>query len=340
MSADPSSAAAILSVPLAHAAGDVVLIVDDVPDNLSLLHDALDEAGYTVLVATDGPSAIARARQARPDIVLLDAMMPGMDGFEVARRLKAWPETAAIPIVFMTALTETEHVVAAFAAGGVDYVTKPIQPREVLARIQAHTQTARVQRQARNALDAFGHATMVVRPADGRLLWQTALARVLLRDYFSSEGPFAPVPIIDWVRREAAARTGAVPPQPLLTARGGRRLTLELHAMGASEAPAGDPPSSDDAGDDDEWLIVLRESDDARTVMALVLAFKLTHREAEVLYWLAKGKTNRDIGDILGSSPATVKKQLEHVYEKLGVETRTAAASIAISAVPQLAPGR
>ena len=144
------------------------------------------------------------------------------------------------------------------------------------------------------------------------------------------------------MRREAAARTGAVPPQPLLTARGGRRLTLELHAMGAGEAPAGDLPSSssDDAGDDDEWLIVLRESDDARTLMALMLAFKLTHREAEVLYWLAKGKTNRDIGDILGSSPATVKKQLEHVYEKLGVETRTAAASIAISTVPQLAPGR
>ena len=104
--------------PLAHATGNVVLIVDDVPDNLSLLHDALDEAGHTVLVATDGPSAIARAQQARPDIVLLDAMMPGMDGFEVARRLKAGPDTAAIPIIFMTALTETEHGVAAFAAGG------------------------------------------------------------------------------------------------------------------------------------------------------------------------------------------------------------------------------
>ena len=71
--------------PLAHAAGEVVLIVDDLPDNLSLPHDALDEAGYTVLVATDGPSALQRARQARPAIVLLDALMPGMDGFEVAR---------------------------------------------------------------------------------------------------------------------------------------------------------------------------------------------------------------------------------------------------------------
>ena len=113
----------------------VVLIVDDVPDNLSVLHDALDESGYTVLVATNGESALQRAAQALPDVVLLDAVMPGMDGFEVARRLKAHLATAPIPIVFMTGLTETEHVVAAFAAGGVDYVTKPIRAQEVLARI-------------------------------------------------------------------------------------------------------------------------------------------------------------------------------------------------------------
>src|SRR4051812_7395674 len=84
------------------SASDVVLIVDDVPDNLSLLHDALDESGYTVLVATNGESALQRAAQTVPDVVLLDAVMPGMDGFEVARRLKAQPETAHIPIIFMT----------------------------------------------------------------------------------------------------------------------------------------------------------------------------------------------------------------------------------------------
>jgi CheY-like chemotaxis protein/DNA-binding CsgD family transcriptional regulator len=319
--------------PLAQAVGDVVLIVDDMPDNLSLLHDALDDAGYTVLVATDGPSAIARAQQARPAIVLLDAMMPGMDGFEVARRLKAGTVTAAIPIVFMTALTETEHVVAAFAAGGVDYVTKPIQPREVLARIQAHTQTARVQRQARNALDAFGHATMVVRPGDGRLLWQTALARTLLRDYFGSEGSAAPVTIIDWVRREAAQRLAGVPAQPLVIARGGRRLTLELHPMDAGDAPGA---ASDDAGGDDEWLIVASEADDVAVIEAMMQAFRLTAREAEVLHWVARGKTNRDIGDILALSPRTVTKHMEHILPKLGVETRTAAAGLVLSRVGRL----
>jgi DNA-binding response OmpR family regulator/DNA-binding CsgD family transcriptional regulator len=322
--------------PLAHAGGEVVLIVDDMPDNLSLLHDALDEAGYTVLVATDGPSAIARAQQARPAIVLLDAMMPGMDGFEVARRLKAGPDTVAIPIVFMTALTETEHVVAAFAAGGVDYVTKPIQPREVLARIAAHTQTARVQRQARNALDAFGHATLVVRPSDGRLLWQTGLARTLLREYFGSEGPFAPVPLIDWVRREAAGRrpgAAATLPQPLLVGRGGRRLTLDLHAMAGADDAA--TAMADDGGEpgDGEWLIVASETNDAALIDTMVAAFRLTAREAEVLHWVARGKTNRDIGEILGASPRTITKHMEHILPKLGVETRTAAAALVLARV-------
>ena len=91
---------------------DVVLIVDDVPDNLSMLHDALDEFGYTVLVAVNGEQALQRAAQAMPDVILLDAVMPGLDGFEVARRLKASPATAAIPIIFMTGLTETEHASA------------------------------------------------------------------------------------------------------------------------------------------------------------------------------------------------------------------------------------
>ena len=98
---------------------DLVLIVDDVPENLSVLHDALDESGFTVLVAISGEAALARARQGLPDIILLDAMMPGMDGFEVARRLKADFSTRHIPIIFMTGLTETEHVDACLQFRGL-----------------------------------------------------------------------------------------------------------------------------------------------------------------------------------------------------------------------------
>lgn len=329
---------------------DVVLIVDDVPDNLAVLHDALDESGYTVLVATHGEAALQRAAQALPDIVLLDAMMPGMDGFEVARRLKATPATAHIPIIFMTGLTETEHLVAALEAGGIDYVTKPIKPREVMARMQVHLGAARKARQdalqareARNALDAFGYASITVRAADGRIVWQTPLARELLQSYFGDAGPggvstpafgqWAPAPVLAWLRRHVladnAAETlaqGSAEPPRLAVEQGARRLTFRLHQQVGDSEGGGD------------WLVVMREVSDAKIIETMSLSFKLTAREAEVLYWVVKGKINRDIGDILGASPATVKKHLERVFAKLGVETRTAAAAMAMNRIRQLHP--
>jgi len=320
---------------------DVVLIVDDVPDNLAVLHDALDESGYTVLVATNGETALQRAAQAVPDVVLLDAMMPGMDGFEVARRLKSQGTTAHIPIIFMTGLTETEHLEAALAAGGVDYVTKPIKPREVMARMSVHLQGARRARQdmrqagqARNALDAFGYASITVRANDGRLMWQTALARELLRDYFGERDAQAPTEappaVVDWLHaqlpRVAELAAQQIEPPRLVVEQGARRLSFSLHQQTGDSEGGGD------------WLIVMREVSDAAVIEAMGLGFKLTAREAEVLYWLVKGKTNKDIGDILGSSPATVKKHLERVYVKLGVETRTAAAGIAMARIRQTHP--
>ena len=212
----------------------VILIVDDTPDNLALLCDALDDAGYMVLVALDGASALNRIQRRRPDLILLDAMMPGLDGFETCRRIKAEPDSAEIPVLFMTALTDSEHVVQGFAAGGIDYVTKPINPDEVLARVAAHLRTSRTLQAAREAS----------RPA---------------------------------------------------------RMSL----------------------------------DDAAAQARLCERFQLTEREVQVLSWVACGKTNRDIGDILGLSPRTVNKHLEHVYIKLGVETRTAATAVALASVSQ-----
>ena len=316
------------SAPLDHtldrANSDVVLIVDDVPDNLAVLHDALDESGYTVLVATAGPAALQRATQALPDVVLLDAMMPGMDGFEVARRLKAEPRTAHIPIIFMTGLTDTEYLVAALEAGGVDYVTKPIKPKEVLARMGVHLQGARERRQVRNALDAFGYASITVRmggASEGRLIWQTPLARSLMLQYFPDVTEQAPAPLLQWLRRHVGEQQPQVEPPRLSIERGARSLSFRLHQQ----------LSDSDAGND--WLIVMREVSDATVIEAMSLSFKLTAREAEVLYWVVKGKINRDIGEILGTSPMTVKKHLEHVYAKLGVETRTAAAAMAMQRI-------
>ena len=312
----------------------VVLIVDDIPDNLAMLHDALDEAGYTVLVALNGASALERAAEAQPDVVLLDAMMPGMDGFEVAQRHKADPETAHSPILFMTGLTETEHLVKALAVGGVDYVTKPVKPLEVMARMGVHLQAARQARQsakerqqARSALDAFGYATFTVRSRDGRLVWQTPLARDLLRRYCGTEAPITPAPVLDWLQRHLAQAQQRIEPPRLHLHAGDKRLTLRLHRQIGDE---------EDTGEAGEWLIVMEESSDDSTIETLAAAFGLTAREAEVLYWVAQGKINRDIGDILGASPATVKKHLERVYAKLGVETRTAATAMAMQRVKGL----
>ena len=311
---------------LDRANSDVVLIVDDVPDNLAVLHDALDESGYTVLLATHGEAALQRAAKVLPDIILLDAMMPGMDGFEVARRLKAMAQTAHIPIVFMTGLTDTEYLVAALECGGVDYVTKPIKPKEVLARMAVHLQGAREKRQVRNALDAFGYASITVRASDGRLMWQTPLARDLLMDYYGTDAPTTPIPVLQWLRSHVDRRDLLREPPRLSIEIGPKRLTFRLHQQIGDSEGGGD------------WLIIMQEVSDASVIESMALSFKLTPKEAEVLYWVVKGKTNRDIGDILGSSPMTVKKHLEHVFVKLGVETRTAAAGMAMRRIRQLHP--
>ena len=117
---------------------DVIVIVDDKPTNLGVLFDFLTDSGFKVLVAQDGESAIQKVEYAHPDLILLDVMMPGIDGFETCRRLKANPSTQDIPVIFMTALSETVDKVKGFSLGAVDYVTKPVQQEEVRARVTLH----------------------------------------------------------------------------------------------------------------------------------------------------------------------------------------------------------
>lgn len=116
----------------------IVLIIDDNPTNLSVMANYLEEYGFEAILARDGEDGIETAQHMRPDLILLDVMMPGIDGFETCRRLKTIPEIQEIPVIFMTALSETEDKVRGFEAGAVDYVTKPLQPAEVLARVTTH----------------------------------------------------------------------------------------------------------------------------------------------------------------------------------------------------------
>ena len=289
--------------------GDVALIVDDVPDNLSLLSDALSDAGYTVLVATDGLSALERLQKVVPDIILLDAIMPGIDGFETCRRIKQMEEVRHVPVMFMTGLTETEHVIQGFESGGLDYVTKPIEPAEVLARVATHIRNARMMSQARHAIDAVAHAAISLR-ADGTPLWQTQQAADWMDKYFPGWQTISdklPPRVTDWL---AVALT-QVPNADTFVAQQGRdSLHLTVSQRGR------------------ELLLLLEEQHEVATPSLNM--YQLTPRELEVLGWVAKGKTNRDIAEILGMSPRTVNKHLEHIFVKLGVETRSAAAALVV----------
>ncbi len=121
-----------------------ILLVDDTPENLGVLEHALREEGFTVLVARDGESGLAKAQYACPDIILLDIIMPGLDGFATCAGLKADARTKEIPVIFMTVLTETVDKVKGFEVGGVDYVTKPLDHVEVLARVTTHLTMGRL----------------------------------------------------------------------------------------------------------------------------------------------------------------------------------------------------
>jgi DNA-binding NarL/FixJ family response regulator len=282
----------------------VVMVVDDAPQSLGPLCQALEEDGYTVIVARDGESALARLDLVTPDAILLDALMPGLSGFDVCRKLKHDPALAHIPVIFMTGLSETTHIVEGFESGGVDYVVKPVRAPEVLVRLATHVRNARAVRMAREAIDVGGHGVLVI-DSQGRVAWRSPQAAAWLRDLFPAGGDRLPA---DW---QAWLTTSSAQEHVSLAGNGQSLVVRNLGLVGLGEQML---------------LLQLRATPVAASRLSTA---SLTPREAEVLSWVAKGKTNRDVGEILGMSPRTVNKHLEHVFEKLGVETRAAAASLA-----------
>jgi DNA-binding NarL/FixJ family response regulator len=283
----------------------VVMVVDDAPQSLGPLCQALSEDGYTVIIARDGESALARLDLVTPDAILLDALMPGLSGFEVCRRIKQDAALAHVPVIFMTGLSETTHIVEGFESGGVDYVVKPVRAQEVLVRLATHVRNARAVRLAREAVDVGGHGVLVI-DAKARVAWRSPQAATWLRDLFPASIEGLPP---DWLAWLAAGKSS----EHSSTGANGQVLLLRnLGPVGLGE----------------QMLLLQRRAEPSAAANRLSTA-ALTPREAEVLSWVAKGKTNRDVGEILGMSPRTVNKHLEHVFEKLGVETRAAAAALA-----------
>lgn len=291
-------------MPNHEANAGVVLVVDDDLGSLNMLCDALTTEGYSVLVARDAAEALQRLEMTLPDAVLLDAIMPGMNGFALCQHVKQEPAWAHVPVIFMTGLSETEQIVHAFSCGGVDYVVKPVRIPEVLARLAAHMRNANAARLARQAVDIAGMG-IVLLDRQQRISWCSPRADQFLRNAFPHNGE-VDAPAAWLCDGNSAHATRTLP--------GGR----VIQAQRIGEVEFG------------ETMFLLREvGAQASSTATRLPDAALTPRETEVLSWLAKGKTNRDIADILGMSPRTVNKHLEHIFEKLGVETRAAAAALA-----------
>ncbi len=284
----------------------VILVVDDDSGALSMMSAILEKAGMTALVARDGAGALALLEHALPDLILMDGVMPRMDGFDAARAIKRDARFAHVPVIFLTGLAEPENMVKGFETGGVDYITKPIVPEVMLARVKAHLANARLAQSARRALDVSG-SPLLATDAMGEVLWVTpkGVDRLGGGDWRGAVAPML-ARIVDGRLDDAA-----------LPVAGG------LLASFIGEVRPG------------EYLVRLKEPGAPSESAVLKDLFALTDRETEVLVWIAKGKSNRDAAEILGCSPRTINKHLEQIFQKLDVENRTAAAMKVIQALSE-----
>jgi DNA-binding response OmpR family regulator/DNA-binding CsgD family transcriptional regulator len=294
----------------------LILVVDDSPDTLGMLNDVLEAAGMTTLVALEGKQAISIAQKMKPDVILLDALMPQMDGFETCRHLKADPGLKSIPVIFMTGLSDTESIVRGFEAGGVDYLTKPVNPQELIVRIKVHLLNARTVLSAQTALDTAGQAIFAVGKGGARL-WSTPQVNVLLSalEREGVSGLFE-VEVAHWLAHKPAE---------------GNKMHFAAVQTRMTAVYFGKP-------DEHTHLIRLVDENAADEKTVIKAYFGVTNREAEVCLWLAKGKTNREIAQILEMSPRTVNKHLEQLFRKLGVDNRTSAAAMAIQRLQKKLP--
>ncbi len=303
--------------PQAHG---IVMIVDDTPGNLALLSDTLSEAGYRVLVATDGLSALEQIHYLKPDIILLDVMMPGIDGFETCKRLKSEPHTADIPVLFMTALSELDDLLRGFDEGAVDYLVKPIRPPEILARIERQLTQVRNFRRIENALSHSPFSALAI-DSSGIITWLTPAGIDWLVDFCQKHelttthtvGSPLPKPLVEWAKQyqDVCAKTTA--------------SHFESYRAGVDFSAKLSPCQNTG-----EYVLVMEKNSGEWNLESVKSSLGLTFREAEILMWISRGKTNKEVGIILGSSPRTINKHLEHIFEKLGVVTRAAAVSMVL----------
>jgi len=245
----------------------IVLVVDDSADSLEMLNEALVNEGYTIFVAMDGQQAITIAERMGPDVIIMDAIMPNMDGFEACRQLKKNRELRDVPVIFMTGLSDSEDVLRGLNAGGVDYVNKPVNLDELTARLRVHLANSRLTRSARSALDEVGQNAFAC-DANGQYIWCTSSAR----NFISAAGinsewleTHLPEQIEAWLSHQPEKNS-------YLNIKG---LIKPLRIRYLGQPFPG------------EFLLRFVEDDEANVRATLREYYQLTDRESEVLYWIS-----------------------------------------------------
>lgn len=276
-----------------------VLVVDDDPRVLGLMDEKLSQAGYIVLLAQSGEMALEVMQHTVPDIVLVDAIMPEMTGWEVCEQIKQNLRFHAIPVIFMTGMTETESILKAFEAGAADYITKPFKFEEVLARVAVRLEAASRIQSAHLTLDKFGRFLFGM-TQKGTLLWATPQASEAL-DKLPSDT------LLKLVLPNSEVKSGTT----LFT----YQTQKEEYLITFIGRPAIDE------------LIFGISSRNSHPEKTIQTKLALSRREAEVILWISRGKSSRDIADILDISPRTVDKHIEQIYNKTGLSSRAAAAA-------------
>ncbi len=299
--------------------GTSVLVVDDAPDNLRVTVGLLEAYSFTILTARDGEAGLRRAKLMSPDLILMDVQMPGLDGYETCRRLKADPATASIPVIFMTVLSEPAQKIRGFEAGGVDFVTKPVEAAELLARVRTQVQLRAIQRELEEK-----NAELERRVAERTATLEQLLALVraqsdglreltrgLIEGQRDRERGMART-----VRDHVAERLRLVKLHLEQSAGLAGRPTTEdeLRAHLATALELLGPALTDAAG-------VERQLDagEATSGAAENPLLRLSTREYEIVQLLAGGKSNKEIADELDLKPSTVSTHRARIMEKLGV---------------------
>lgn len=290
----------------------IILAVDDSPETLGMLNRALTQAGFSVLIAMDGLQAVGICSQLTPDLIIMDAKMPNMDGFETTRKLREDPHLTDIPVLFMTGLEVGEGMASSFEAGADDYIQKPVNIDELLIRIQGRIKNARSQVAVKESMDRAGSPSIAV-SAEGRIAWATPMALEMLKN--SGYDRIA---------------INALLPSLLLKFGAAGQNAGEFALENTDPRIYATLEQVNSVGD---MVFKIKTADPGKRIGLIRDKLGLTSREAEVLYWMSQGKSNKELALILGISPRTVTKFTELIYSKLQVDNRTSAANMALKII-------